>query len=83
MTLMIELRPDIEARLASFAAGQGVPVAEYAAHLLELHMSTAASTPLSPAQRAALWLESAKNLPQTPPLPDAAISRETMYSDRG
>lgn len=43
----------------------------------------AAAGPASPAERAAAWRESVKGLPQTEPLSDEAISRESMYSDRG
>ena len=38
---------------------------------------------LSPEQRAALWREGAKGLPLTEPLSDEAISRESIYSERG
>ena len=38
---------------------------------------------LSPAERAALWRESIKGLPPTPPLSDEAISRESIYDSRG
>jgi len=39
--------------------------------------------PLSPAERAALWRNSAGGLPHTKPLSDEAISRESIYADRG
>jgi hypothetical protein len=38
---------------------------------------------LSPGQRAAAWRKTAKQFPETPLLSDEAISRESMYADRG
>lgn len=38
---------------------------------------------LSPLRRAELWREVVSNLPRTPPLSDAAISREHIYDTRG
>ncbi|HZK89797.1 MAG TPA: hypothetical protein VFC56_06575 [Stellaceae bacterium] len=38
---------------------------------------------LSPAQRAAAWREAVHGLPHTKPLPDEAIGREVLYSERG
>jgi hypothetical protein len=38
---------------------------------------------LTPEQRAAAWRETAKRFPDTPLLSDEAISRESMYPDRG
>ena len=38
---------------------------------------------LSPAERAAAWRESTRDLPHTAPLSDDAISRESIYGDDG
>jgi len=38
---------------------------------------------LSPAERATFWRESVEGLPDTAPLSDEAISRESIYSARG
>ena len=81
MTVTIDLRPDIEAGLAALAAEQGVSLAHYLGRLFEAEIP--GRIPLPPAERAALWRESAKNLPHTPPLSDMAISRESLYDDRG
>lgn len=83
MTLTIELRPDLEASLAQIAAGHGVSVAEYVQRLVEQAVPSAGRPGLTPEQRAALWRESAKQLPHTPLLSDAAISRDTIYAERG
>jgi hypothetical protein len=40
-------------------------------------------SPLSPQERAATWIESAKRFPDTSPLSDEPISRESIYGDRG
>jgi hypothetical protein len=40
-----------------------------------------AKKPLTPAERAAAWIEAAENVPDTPATAD--YSRETIYSSRG
>ena len=80
MTVTIDLRSDIEARLAALAAEQGVSLAHYLGRLFGEEIP--ARIPLSPAERAAFWRKSAKNLPHTPPLSDEAISRESLYDAR-
>ena len=81
MTVILDLRPDIEARLVALATEQGVSVEQYVSRLVEGQLRRAPS--LSPAERAALWREGAKGLPHTPPLSDEAISRESIYDTRG
>jgi hypothetical protein len=83
MTVTIELRPDIEARLADLAAKQGVSLAQYVRRLLEERVPGRPSSPLSPAERAAAWRESVTGLPHTAPLSDEAVSRESIYDARG
>ncbi len=89
MTVTIELQPEIEARLANLAAEQGLSLAQYLSQyftqylcrLLEGQMPAQAA--LSPAERASAWRKSVTGLPHTPPLPDDAISRESIYDARG
>jgi hypothetical protein len=81
MTVTIELRPEIEAGLASLAAEQGVSLTQYVRRLLEEQVS--GQVTLSPTERANLWRESVKGLPRTPPLSDDAISRDSIYDARG
>jgi hypothetical protein len=83
MTVLLELTPELEAGLAALAAEQGVSVSQYVTHLLAEQVPLSTTTTLSPTERAALWRDSVKDLPRTPPLPDAAISRETIYDVRG
>ena len=81
MTVVVELRPEIEAALATLAAEQGVSLEQYVSRLLESQIPD--QTPLSPAERAAAWREAVNGLPRTPPLSDEAISRESIYETRG
>ena len=83
MTVIVDLRPEIEAGLAAIAAEQGISLNESVRRLLEEQVSGGGHRTLSPAKRAAAWRDSVKGLPRTPPLPDAAISRESIYDTRG
>ena len=83
MTIKIELPPEIEASLAALAAEQGMALPDYLKHLLEEQVTSRRAASLSPGERARLWRESAKDVPQTPPLSDEAISRESFYDARG
>jgi hypothetical protein len=38
---------------------------------------------MTPEERAAFWRDSAGGLPDTKPLSDEAMSRETIYAERG
>ena len=81
MTVTIDLRPEIEARLAALAAEQDVSLAQYARRLLEEQVP--GPTTLSPQERATAWRVSVRDLPHTPPLSDEAIGRERIYHTRG
>ncbi len=83
MSVTIELPPEIEAGLAAQAAARGLSLDRYLRQLLEGQAPAGRRTPLTPAQRAAFWRDSASALPRTPPLTDDAISRESIYRDRG
>ena len=81
MTFTVDLRPEIETRLAAIAAERRMSLAQYASHVLEAQLPE--EKPRSPAERAAPWLEHARNVPPTPTLSDEALSRETIYDTRG
>jgi hypothetical protein len=81
MTVTIDLRPEIEASLAAIAARNGVTLPEYISRLVEQQVPTPSQ--LSPAERAAAWRNSVKDIPYSPPLSDEAISRESIYAGRG
>ncbi len=83
MSVTIELPPEIEAGLAAQAEAQGLALPNYLKHVLESQVLRPSLGALSPSARAALWRESVKDLPRTPPLSDDAISRERLYDERG
>lgn len=82
MTVTIELPPEIETDLIAQADAQGLPLAQYLQNLLREQVPVRPGADVSSAERAALWRESVRGLPHTPPLSDEAISRESMYDDR-
>lgn len=83
MSVKVDLPPEIEANLAAQAAALGIPLAEHLRHLLEQQAGTAKPNPMTPEERATFWRESVKGLPDTKPLSDEAISRESIYAERG
>jgi len=83
MRVTIELPPEIESDLTSQAEAQGLLLSQYLQRLLRQQVPVRAGAALSPSERAALWRESVRGLPHTPPLSDEAISRESIYGDRG
>lgn len=83
MTVTIQLPSDIEADLVAQARAHGLELPQYVEHLLRGQVPRRAGSALSPAERAAAWRESTRGLPHTPPLSDDAISRESIYGDRG
>ena len=83
MTVTIQLPSDIEADLVDQARDHGLELPQYVERLLRGQVSRRAGSALSPAERAAAWRESTRGLPHTPPLSDDAISRESIYGDRG
>jgi hypothetical protein len=83
MTVTIDLPPELEERLTAQAQSQGLALREYLRNvLLEMPLERKAAS-LSHAERAAAWREGAKGLPHATPLSDAAISRESLYAERG
>jgi len=82
MTIRIEIAPDTEAKLSAQAAARGVTLPDYLRQILEQQANPASGAQLSPAAKAALWRESTKDLPDTRPLPDNAIGRESIYDTR-
>lgn len=83
MTVTIELPSDIEADLIARARAQGLELQQYLEQILREQVAPQVGSGLSPAERADAWRQSTRNLPQTPPLSDDAISRDSIYGDRG
>jgi len=81
VTVTIDLKPETRAGLLTLADASGMSLEQY---LLAIVENTVHPHPLmTPAERAAAWIESAKRFPDTPSLSDEAISRESIYADRG
>jgi len=81
--MTIGLPSDIEAGLTAQARAHSLELPQYVERLLREQVPPRAAQTLSPAERAAAWRESARGLPHTPPLSDDAVSRESIYGDRG
>lgn len=79
MTIKLDLKPEIEARLIAQATLQGVSVDHYLESLIEQHLTTEAE----PEWKVLLaQLGKSPSLAQAPPLSDEAISRESIYRER-
>jgi hypothetical protein len=78
----IDLPPDVEANLAAQAAALGVPLADHLQHLLEEQAGASKTTRKTPEERVKPW-RNVSGLPDTKPLSDEAISRESIYAERG
>src|SRR5262245_24983497 len=80
MSVTIDLPPEIEASLAKQAAARGTPLAEHLRRLLVAHASGSGARETSE-ERVKLWRD-VSGLPDTKPLSDEAISRESIYAER-
>jgi hypothetical protein len=85
MLSVLEVQSDIAAKIAAQAAERGLSVDAYLRLLVEERQEkTATQKALSPPEKARLWREwAASHNPNTPLLSDEAISRESMYEERG
>jgi hypothetical protein len=83
MSVTIDFSPELEAYLTARAQEQGMSVGEYVQRLIGVPPAAKTTRPLTPAERADLWLRSSGGLPNTPVLSDEAISRESIYAERG
>ena len=84
MTVRIELPAEVEASLVAQAQAHGMGLPEYVETVLrEQATPVDRGASMTPAERAAAWLEGTKDLPHTRPLSDEAISRESLYDTRG
>ena len=84
--MSLNLNPDTEARLIGLAQASGVSVEDFFQQMVEEKLAeanAAATGSLSPAERAKAWRESVQGLPDSAPLSDEAVSRESIYSQRG
>jgi hypothetical protein len=82
MTLSLELKPDVEARLTAQARARGVPLRAYLQSVLEDLAREGANRPASSLQDLRATLDAlvgmGKDLPH---LPSSAFTRESIYRD--
>jgi hypothetical protein len=83
MTITVEIKPEVQAELATQAAARGMDVPAYAAAILE---QAAQQEPLEPKNRSIEEFERtldriAQFSHKIPVLPDEAFSRENLYPD--
>ncbi len=83
VTVTVELPADLAAALTAQAQANGLDLSQYVGRLLCEQATPHAGAALSPAERAAAWRDSVRGLPHTQPLSGDAISRESIYGDRG
>jgi hypothetical protein len=79
MSIIIDIKPEVQAELSRQAAARGVEVGVYAAALLEeAAQVSAGSKKLSPSQLDNTLRELAQFSHKIPLLPDDAFSRESL-----
>lgn len=82
MTIVIDLKPEVQAELGRQAAAHGVDLGAYAAGLLEEAVNApSGSGALSQRQLGDTLQELAQFSVKIPVLPDEAFSREGLYRD--
>jgi hypothetical protein len=81
MTIIIEVKPEVQAELSRQAAARGVDISSYAASLLEEAAVPASSKALSETQLDRTLHELSQFSHKIPLLPDEAFSRESIYRD--
>ena len=79
LTIVLKLRPELEARLSADAEKCGLTMEEYVGRLIQ---EPRAESPLTPAERIALWEGGLDDLPPAPLLSDEAIGRGSIYGER-
>jgi hypothetical protein len=82
MTIVIDIKPEVQEELSRRAAAHGVDIGAYAASLLEeaAHVPAGPKT-LSQSQLENTLQELAQFSRKIPLLPDEAFSRESLYRD--
>jgi hypothetical protein len=82
MTIIIDIKPEVQAELTRQAAAHGVALDAYAASLLEdaAHVPTG-SKGLSHSKLDSTLRELARFSHKIPLLPDEAFSRQSLYRD--
>lgn len=80
--MSLNLKPDIEARLIALAQASGVSVEDFLQNVVEERTGLGPMERLGAEEWAAQFEEWADSFPESPPIPDEALSRENLYPDR-
>ena len=82
MTIIVDIRPEVQAERSRQAAAHGVDIGAYAASLLEeaAHVPSGSKT-ISQSELDNTLQELAQFSQKIPSLPDEAFSRESLYRD--
>ena len=80
--MSLNLNPDIEARLIALAQSSGVSVEDFLRHVVDEKSEHYKARRLSPEQWTEQFEEWADSFPEAAPIPDEALSRESLYPDR-
>jgi hypothetical protein len=88
MTLTVQIPPELQSRLQAEAAEHGLTAEEYVRLVLEKMFVSPRRAPLWMTATKEEWLKAFNawmdsHDPTLPPLSEEAISRETMYGERG
>ena len=83
MTVTFDLKPETQAGLFALAHAAGMSLEEYLLAMVEGNVLSQAPKALSPEERATAFEAWSAGHRHTPPLSDYAVSRESMYEDRG
>jgi hypothetical protein len=81
--IQLELRPEIEARLAAEAQARGIDIEVYVESLLEQAVTAVSSQPRrrNREEMRAFYNALAAHSDKIPQLPDEAFTRESFYRD--
>jgi hypothetical protein len=82
MSVIINLKPELEAGLLAQARACGMTLDAYLLSMVERAVLPASQKSLTPEQRAAEFEAWSANHRATSPLSDPAVSREAMYKGR-
>jgi hypothetical protein len=83
MTVTLDLKPETQKGLLELAHAAGMSLEEYLLAMVEGAVFSRAPKVRSPEERAAAFEAWSAGHRYTPPLSDRAVSRESMYEDRG
>jgi len=84
MTIQVELKPEVEARLMAEAQAQGLPLEKVAERLLEqgLILQSGPQGQLTPEAFHSMLVALAEGSEKLPNLPTESFTRDSFYQDR-